>query len=230
MLRQQLIRELRQSLGAESVHRAGDMVAQFRLRPGRAGRDGRPIPRRAGRDGAVEHGFRGCGDGEAARRQPCVGGGGRSTVRRRGRRPRCRWVDGTLADDLASVVKLLRREPRWPGIWPTRPAIPPPRWRWSGGCCRARCPIRVLEVARYRCVAAVVVELRSCLRDPAHRQAGAAGPRRARRPDRGRRGPAVPVQPDTRLRAAADHAAERLHRSARWPNRVAEQRACAKGE
>src|SRR4029079_1507554 len=29
LLRQQLIRELRQSLGAESVHRAGEMVRQF---------------------------------------------------------------------------------------------------------------------------------------------------------------------------------------------------------
>ena len=53
------------------------------------------------------------------------------------------------------------------------------------------------------------------VRNPAHRQPGAAGARRARRPDRRRRGPAVPVQPHPRCRAAADHLAERVHR-ARW--------------
>ena len=59
LLRQQLIRELRPDLGAESVQRAGDLVRDARLRSGRAVRDGRPLPRRAGRDGAVDRGLRG---------------------------------------------------------------------------------------------------------------------------------------------------------------------------
>ena len=63
LLRQQLIRELRQTLGAESVRRAGDLVQRLRLRSVRAVGDGGPFPDRARRDGALEYRFRQRRDG-----------------------------------------------------------------------------------------------------------------------------------------------------------------------
>ena len=69
LLRQQLIRELRQSLGAESVHRASDMVRDFVSDPAEQSATVGPLPRRVGRDGAVEHGLLRRRHSEAARRQ-----------------------------------------------------------------------------------------------------------------------------------------------------------------
>ena len=55
LLRQQLIRELRQTLGAESVHRAGDMVRDFVADPSEQSATVDRFLDRARRDGDVEH-------------------------------------------------------------------------------------------------------------------------------------------------------------------------------
>ena len=103
LLRAQLIRQLRQDLGAESVQpRRRHWCATTSSDPDAAVGHGRPVPRRARRDGAVEAVIADPATAQAARGQPRVAGGTWSrAVRRGGGGPRRR-----------------RSCPRWPMIWP----------------------------------------------------------------------------------------------------------------
>ena len=141
LLRQQLIRELRQSLGAESVHRAGDLVRDFVSDPAEQSatvdrfldeldemapssttfEDAAIAKLRAASRASVAELVKGF-DGVAADLDS----------------------DGLtkLSDDLASTVKLLRREPivaQASGRSVQR--IRPPKFSSLRDCCRARFPI-----------------------------------------------------------------------------------------
>ena len=194
LLRQQLIRELRQSLGAESVHRAGDLVRDFVSDP-------------AEQSATVDR-FLDELD-EMAPSSTTFDDAATAKLRAASRASVAELVKGfdgvaadldsdgltKLADDLASAVKLLRREP----VLARHLADPS-----SDSAAKVQLvdATAVRQGFRFRaghtqnrCIAALVVHLRPDPRRPAHRQAGAAGARRERGPDRGRRGPAVQVQP-----------------------------------
>ena len=110
LLRQQLIRELRQSLGAESVHRAGNMVRNFVSDPAE---QSATVDRFLAELDEMAPSSKGFADAVTAKLRAAS----RESVAEL-----ARHFDGVaadldadgltrLADDLASAVKLLRREP-----------------------------------------------------------------------------------------------------------------------
>ena len=112
LLRHQLIRQLRQSLGDESVHRASEMVSEHVSDAVGAVSHRRPLPRRARRDGTVANRLsrtRARRRLRAASRQSLA-----ALVETLRRVAADLDADGltTLADDLASVAKLLVVESR----------------------------------------------------------------------------------------------------------------------
>ena len=110
LLRAQLIRQLRQDLGGESVRRAERFGQRTRLGCRCAVGHRRPIHRRTRRDGTVRSSGRRPGDGAAARGEPGVAGDAGRQVRPGDRRP---WTPTSC--------------PRWPMIWRRSPAC----WRVS---------------------------------------------------------------------------------------------------
>ena len=130
LLRQQLIRELRQSLGAESVHRAGELVRDFVSDPAEQSATvdrfldelDEMAPSSAVFEDAVTAKLR------AASRESVA-----KVVEQ---------LDEVTADlDADRIDELGRRsgiggeaaapgDACWPGIWPTRPATQPPRCNW----------------------------------------------------------------------------------------------------
>ena len=173
LLRQQLIRELRQSLGAESVQRAGEMVRNFVADPAEQSATvdrfldelDEMAPSSTAFEDAVTAKLR------AASRESLADAG--RAVRRSGRRPRRRRaVDAGRRSgiDGRSCCAVSRS---WPGTWPSRPAI-----RRAKVAARRAIAVRQgfrsrPRRAQDRCLAALVVHLRSATRNRAHRPAGA---------------------------------------------------------
>ncbi len=110
LLRQQLIRELRQSLGAESVHRAGEMVRNFVSDPAE---QSATVDRFLAELDEMAPSSKAFGDGVTAKLRAASRGSVAELVRQFDDVAADLDADGltSLADDLASTVKLLRREP-----------------------------------------------------------------------------------------------------------------------
>ncbi len=222
-MRQQLIRQLRQGLGDESVREGRRAGPRPRRRPGRAGGHGRPLPRRTRPDGAV-----GCGASRpaprpAACRQPRGARRADRRVRRRRRRSRTPRSDH-LADELGCGGHAADR--RADADQASRRAHRRRRRQgraWSTGCSRARSTTHTLKLLRT--AASQRWSAEADLVDGIEHigPAGAAEARRGRRPGRRGRGSAVPLRSGARRRAAADRAAQRLHHPAGRPNRPAGQ-------
>ncbi len=110
LLRQQLIRELRQSLGAESVHRAGDLVSEFVSDPAEQSATvdrfldelDQMAPSSVGFQNAVTAKLRAASRDSVAKVVEQLDGAVANLDTNQ--------LTG-LANDLASVVKMLRREP-----------------------------------------------------------------------------------------------------------------------
>ena len=195
LLRQQLIRELRQSLGAESVHRASDLVRDFVSDPTEQSATvdrfldelDEMAPSSAVFEDAVTAKLR------AASRES-VG----KVVEQ---------FDGVTANlDTDQLTTLGQRsgiggEVVAPGAGAGQACGRPVQRLSRQGAARRATVVRQgfrsgAGGTQNRCIAALVVDLRPDPRYPAHRQAGAVGARRGRGPNRGRRGPAVQVQSD----------------------------------
>ena len=110
LLRQQLIRELRQSLGAESVHRAGDMVRNFVSNPTE---QAATVDRFLDELDEMAPSSTAFGDAATAKLRAASRESLGTVVERFDGVAADLDADGLtkLSDDLASTVKLLRREP-----------------------------------------------------------------------------------------------------------------------
>jgi F-type H+-transporting ATPase subunit delta len=110
LLRQQLIRELRQSLGSESVHRAGDMVRGFVSNPTE---QAATVDRFLDELDEMAPSSTAFGDAVTAKLRAASRESLGAVVERFDGVGTDLDADGltTLSDDLASTVKLLRREP-----------------------------------------------------------------------------------------------------------------------
>jgi F-type H+-transporting ATPase subunit delta len=110
LLRQQLIRELRQSLGAESVHRAGDMVRNFLADPAE---QSATVDRFLAELDEMAPSSKGFADAVAAKLRAASRESVAELARQFDEVAADLDTDGLtrLADDLTSAVKLLRREP-----------------------------------------------------------------------------------------------------------------------
>ena len=131
---------------ADSRHRIGPSRRRFGprlcLRSRRAGGDGGPLPRRARRDGTVDRGLR-----RHRRRRNCVPPAATDSLA--WSRSSTRSAADLDVDQIDPAGRSVRvggqdcwtRRRCWPGIWPTRQAIPPPRSASSSPCCPARFPM-----------------------------------------------------------------------------------------
>ncbi len=110
LLRQQLIRELRQSLGAESVHRAGDMVRNFVADPAE---QGATVDRFLDELDEMAPSGTVFADAVTAKLRAASRDSVGKVVEQFDQAAADLDADGLtkLSDDLASTVKLLRREP-----------------------------------------------------------------------------------------------------------------------
>lgn len=110
LLRQQLIRELRQSLGAESVHRAGDMVRNFVADPAE---QSATVDRFLAELDEMAPSSKGFADAVTAKLRAASRESVAELARQFDEVAADLDTDGLtrLADDLTSAVKLLRREP-----------------------------------------------------------------------------------------------------------------------
>lgn len=110
LLRQQLIRELRQSLGAESVHRAGDMVSNFVADPAE---QSATVDRFLAELDEMAPSSKGFADAVTAKLRAASRESVAELARQFDEVAADLDTDGLtrLADDLTSAAKLLRREP-----------------------------------------------------------------------------------------------------------------------
>ena len=140
LLRQQLIRELRQSLGAESVHRAGDLVRDFVSDPAEQSATvdrfldelDEMAPSSTVFEDAVTAKLRAASRESVAKVV--------EQLRRSRREPRHRSTDGLGQRSGIGGRSCCAGSRCWPGIWPTPPATQPPRCSSSSDCCPARFP------------------------------------------------------------------------------------------
>ena len=128
LLRQQLIRELRQSLGAESVHRAGDLVRDFVSDPAEQSATVDRFLDELDEMAPSSTTFEDAAISEAACGKSRVGGRARQEFRRRRSRSRFRRTHEVVGRSGIDGEIAAPRADSGTGIWPIRPAVRPPRF------------------------------------------------------------------------------------------------------